>query len=177
MSNLVKNIIRFILFIFVQVFVLNQIPALHHLVNPYLYYLFILWLPFKTGRRTLMFLALFIGLALDFFTKTPGLHAAACVLIAYIRPFVINVLISHEGAEANYEEPTIKSMGFVPYFTYAAVLTFVHHAFLFLLEALQFGGMWYFLLKTLLSGAISLLLILITELIFVRRQRFRTNTA
>jgi len=177
MSSLVKNIIRFILFIVVQVFVLNQIPPLHHLINPYVYFLFILWLPFKMGRKTLMLIALATGITLDYFTKTPGLHAAPCVLIAYFRPFLINLLITQEGVEANYEEPSIKSMGFASYFMYVAVLTLLHHTFLFLLEALQFGGLWYFLGKTLLSVAISLFLILITELLFVRKQKFRTNTA
>ncbi len=177
MSSVVKNIIRFIFFILIQVFVLNKIPPLHHLANPYLYFLFILWLPFKTGRRNLMILALALGLCLDYFTKTPGLHAAPCVFIAYLRPFLINVLISQEGAEANYEEPSIRSMGFVPYFTYTAVLTLLHHTFLFLLEALQFAGFWYFVGKTLLSVVISLLIILIVELLFVRKQKFRTNTA
>lgn len=177
MNSLVKNIIRFILFILVQVFVLNQIPPLHHLINPYIYFLFILWLPFKIGRISLMILALALGLALDYFTKTPGLHAAPCVLIAYLRPFLINVLITQEGVEANYEEPSIKSLGFGAYFIYISVLTLIHHVFLFLLEALQFGGVWYFLGKTLLSVAISIFLILITELLFVRKQKFRTNTA
>lgn len=177
MSSLVKNIIRFILFILVQVFVLNQVPPLHHLINPYLYFLFILWLPFKTGRKTLMFLALVLGLTLDYFTKTPGLHAAPCVLIAYLRPFLINLLITQEGVEANYQEPSIKSLGFGAYFLYVAILTLLHHTFLFLLEALQFAGLWYFLGKTLLSVAISLFLVIITELLFVRKQKFRTNTA
>lgn len=177
MSKLVKNIIRFILFILVQVFVLHQIPPLHHLINPYIYFLFILWLPFKTGRRTLMLVALALGLALDYFIKTPGLHAASCVLIAYLRPFIINVLITHESTEDNYEEPSIKSMGFVSYFVYVTILTFIHHSFLFLLEALQFDGGWYFIIKTLLSVAISLFLILIVELLFARKQKFRTNTA
>jgi hypothetical protein len=177
MSSPVKNIIRFIFFILVQVFVLNQIPPLHHLINPYIYFLFILWLPFKTGRKTLLFFALALGLALDYFTKTPGLHAAPCILIAYLRPFVINLLITQEGAEANYKEPSIRSMRFAPYFVYVAILTFIHHALLFLLEALQFAGLWYFVVKTLLSLAISLFLILIIELLFVRKQKFRTNTA
>ena len=177
MNNLVKNIIRFIFFILVQVFVLNQVPPLHHLINPYLYFLFILWLPFKTGRKTLMILGLLTGLALDYFTKTPGLHAAPCVLIAYMRPFLINMLITQEGVEANYEEPSIKSLGFASYFIYVAVLTLMHHALLFLLEALQFAGLWYFLIKTLLSVAVSLFLVFITELLFVRKQKFRTNTA
>ncbi len=176
MSSLAKNIIRFCLFILVQVYVLNQVPPLHHLATPYIYFLFILWLPFKMGRRSVMVLAFALGFALDCFTKTYGLHAAACVLIAYFRPFLINVLISQEGAESNYNEPSIKSMGFTPYFTYVAILTLLHHSLLFFLEALQTGGYLYFILKTLLSSAVSLLLILLTELLFVRKQRFRTNT-
>ncbi|MEO8412283.1 MAG: rod shape-determining protein MreD [Ginsengibacter sp.] len=176
MNIILKNIIRFCLFILVQVFVLNQVPPLHHLVTPYIYFLFILWLPFKMGRRTVMMLAFAIGFCLDCFTKTYGLHAAPCVLIAYFRPFLINLLISQEGAESNYNEPSIKSMGFTPYFTYAAILTLMHHSLLFFLEALQTGGFIYFILKTFLSSAVSLLLILLTELLFVRKQRFKTNT-
>ena len=177
MSNIAKNIIRFILFVLVEVLVLHKIQPLHHLVIPSLYFMFILWLPFQTGRRTLMVLAFLLGLSIDAFLKTPGAHAAACVLIAYLRPFLVNLLISQEGAEMNYEEPSIKSMGFGPYFIYILILVVMHHAWLYLLEALQFGGLIYFLLKTLLSTAISIVLILIVEMIFVRRQKFRTNTA
>lgn len=176
MSNLVKNIIRFCLFILVQVFVLNQIPPLHQLVTPYIYFLFILWLPFKMGRRTQMLLGFALGFALDCFTKTYGLHAASCVLIAYLRPFLINLLISQEGTESNYNEPSIKSMGFTPYFTYLTILTFIHHTFLFFLQAMQTGGYFYFILKSVFSTAISLMLILLIELLFARKQRFRTNT-
>ncbi len=176
MNNPVKNVIRFIFFIIVQVFVLNSIRPLHHLANPYVYFLFILWLPFRSGRKALMVWALLIGLCLDFFIKTPGLHAAPCVLIAYLRPFIINLLMPNEG-DVNFDEPSIKSMGFAPYLTYVALLTLFHHAFLFFLEALQFADFIYFVVKTLLSSAISLLIILITELLFVRKQRFKTNTA
>ena len=94
-----------------------------------------------------------------------------------VRPFLINILIPQEGAETNYEEPSFRSMGFASYFIYAAVLTLVHHASLFLLEALQFAGFFYFIIKTLLSVAISLLILLIVEFLFERKQRFRTNTA
>ena len=176
MSNLVKNIIRFCIFILVQVFVLDQVPPLHQMVTPYVYYLFILWLPFKMGRRMQMLTAFALGFVLDSFNNTYGMHAASCVLIAYIRPFLINLLISQEGAESNYNEPSIQSMGFTPYLTYVTILTFIHHTALFFLQALQTGGYFYFLLKALISTAISLLLILLIELLFPRKQRFRTNT-
>ena len=176
MSNLIKNIIRFCIFILVQVYILDQIPPLHRLVAPSIYFLFILWLPFKMGRRMQMLVAFALGFTLDCFTNSFGLHAAPCVLIAYLRPFLINLLISQEGAESNYNEPSIQSMGFAPYFTYASILTFIHHIFFFFLQALQTGGYFYFILKTFSSTAISLLLILLIELIFVRKQKFRTNT-
>lgn len=177
MSNLIKNIIRFCLFILVQVFVLDQIPPLHQMVTPYIYFLFILWLPFKMGRRMQMLLAFALGFTLDCFTNSYGLHTAPCVLIAYLRPFLINLLISQEGAESNYNEPSIQSMGFTPYLTYVTILTLIHHTFLFFLQALQTGGYFYFILKSISSTAISLLLIMLIELLFVRKQKFRTNTA
>lgn len=176
MSTLVKNIVRFIILISVQVFVLDRI-RLHYMATPYIYYLFILWLPFRMGRTAQMTLAFILGFTLDSFRHNPGFHAAACVLLAYLRPFLINMLIPQEGADNNYEEPSAKSMGgFIPYLVYAGVLTLVHHGWLFLLEAWQFANFWYFLVKTLLSTAISLLLVVIVELIFSRKQQFRTNT-
>src|SRR3569623_43940 len=145
MSSLIKNIIRFCLFILVQVFVLDQIPPLHQLVTPYIYYLFILWLPFKMGRRTQMLLAFALGFVLDCFNNSYGLHAAPCVLIAYLRPFLINLLISQEGAESNYYEPSIQSMGFTPYLTYVTILTLIHHTFLYFLQALQTDGLFIYI--------------------------------
>ncbi len=88
MSLIVKNIIRFILFILVQVYVLSQIPPLHQFITPYLYFLFILWLPFNIPRFALLLVAFILGITLDYFLGTPGLHAAPCVLIAV---FVLNI--------------------------------------------------------------------------------------
>lgn len=176
MSLLVKNIIRFVLFILFQVFVLDKIH-LHQMATPYVYFLFIIWLPFRMNRAWLMITAFALGFTLDSFRHHPGFHAAACVLIAYIKPFIVNILIPQEGAEANYAEPSMRSMGgFMPYFILVTLLCLLHNMWLFLLEAWQFGNIWYFLIKTLLSTAISILLIMITELIFVRKQKFRTNT-
>ncbi len=148
------------------------------MATPYIYYLFILWLPFNMNRSLQLLLGFVVGFTLDAFQHQYGFHAAACVLIAYLRPFLITILMPQEGAETNYDEPSAKSMGgLLPYLIYTAILTFIHHAWLFLLEAWQMGDLWYFVVKTLLSTAISLLLIIITELLFARRQKFRTNTA
>ncbi len=177
MSQLVKNIFRFACFIMLQVFVLNQVPPLHQFITPYLYFLFLLWLPFSTSRIALLFISFAFGFTLDYFMGTPGLHAAPCVLIGYLRPFLINLLISQEGAELNYAEPSIKSLGLAPYSIYALILTFIHHFYLVLLEWLQFGNIVYFIGKVFTTSLVSLLLIFITEMLFFRKQKFRTNTA
>lgn len=176
MSTLVKNILRFILLILIQFFVLDRVH-LNYVVTPYIYILFIFWMPFKFSRSLQMIVAFLLGFALDSFRHNPGFHASACVLIAYLRPFLINILIPHEGADTNYEEPSLKSMGgFMPYLVYAGLLTLIHNSWLFFLEALQFGSFWEFIIKTVFSTLISLVLIIITELLFSRKQKFRTNT-
>jgi rod shape-determining protein MreD len=177
MSPLLKNIVRFALFILVQVFVLHQVKPLHQFVVPYLYFLYILWLPFNMKRGMLMAVSFLFGLTLDYFLKTPGLHAAPCVLIAYVRPFLVNQLISQEGAEQNYASPSVKSMGWAPYATLVVITTLLHHSYLVFLEWMEFDNFWFFAGKVLGTSAISLLLIFITELLFFRKEKFRTNTA
>lgn len=177
MSDLVKNIFRLAIFVLVQVFILNKIPHLHRFITPYLYYLFILWLPFSTPRLGLLMIGFLTGLSLDYFTLTPGLHAAACVLIAYIRPFVINLLISKEVNDITYHEPSPSGMGWPQYLVYAFVMTLLHHLYLVTLEWIQFGDILAFLIKIGATVAISMLLIITVELLFPRRLKYRTNTA
>lgn len=177
MNSLLKNIIRFVLFILFQVFILDQIPPLHQFIVPYIYFLFILWLPFRIHRFWLLIIAFVFGLSLDYFTGTYGLHAAPCVLIAYIRPFLLNLLIPKDTTEQSYIEPGSKSMGWAPFVLYAGILTFVHHFYLVLIEWLQFGNFMYFLGKVTGTTAVSLLLILIAELLFPRKGRYRANKA
>ena len=177
MSDLVKNIFRLTVFILLQVYVLNKIPHLHRFIIPSIYFLFILWLPFTLTRIGLLLVGFVTGLTLDYFTHTPGLHAAACVLIAYIRPFVIMALIPRDTTEINYREPSPKGMGWAPYTLYVFILTFLHHAWLTLLEWIDFGSFIDFIIKVAATTAISMLLILTAELLFPRKLKFRTNTA
>ena len=177
MSDLVKNIFRLAIFIVVQVYVLDKLPALHRFVIPILYFLFVLWLPFSLSRLSLLLIGFVTGLTLDYFTQTPGLHAAACVLIAYVRPFIITILIPKDTAEFNYREPSPRAMGWAPYSVYVLILTLLHHTYLTLLEWLQFGTFLDFIIKVLSTTGISLLLIFTVELLFPRKLKFRTNVA
>lgn len=176
MSDLLRNIVRFALFILVQVYLLNKLH-LHQYIIPYIYYLFILWLPFSVSRINLLIIGFITGLTLDYFSMQIGVHAAACTLIAYIRPFVVNILSQKETSGFNYREPSPKAMGWTPYMVYVLILTIFHHAYMTFLQWLQFGTFMGFLIKIVSTTGISMLLVLTVELLFPRRMKFRTNTA
>ena len=173
MNLIVKNIIRLIVIVLIQVFILNNIPPLHQFIVPYFYFVFLLWLPFKTSRTALLFAAFFLGVFVDMFYKTPGLHAAASLLIGFLRPFVIGLLLPKEVTEWGNEEPSRNTMGPLPYATYIILLTFLHHFYLVFLEWLQFGSFLYFLGKVILTTLVSLLLILVADLFMNRKSRSR----
>lgn len=176
MSDLVKHIIRFSIFILIQVYVLNRIPPIHRFIVPYIYFLYILWLPFRTTPVSLMLIAFVFGITLDSFTQTPGLHAAACVLIAFIRPYLITIILPQERKELYYTSPSVKSLGGIaPYGLYVFVLTFIHHLYLILLEWLTTGNWWYLLGKVFATTCVSLLLIIIAELLVYRKDDVRAN--
>jgi rod shape-determining protein MreD len=177
MSSLLKNIIRFALFILVQVYVLNKVPPVHQFVKPYIYFLFILWLPFNINRSGLMLLAFIFGLTFDYFNGTPGLHTAPCVLIAYLRGFLLKLLIPQETTQLSFAEPSVKSMGWGSYATYVIILTFVHIALLVFIEWMEFGDFLFFIGKVTATTALSLVLIFITEMLFPRKGKYRTNAA
>lgn len=170
MSNLLKNIIRFVLLILLQVFVLNRI-ILYQLVNPYIYLVFILLLPFNISRLSLILCGLALGLSLDMFMNTMGMHAAACVLIAYLRPFIINILAPPGGFEVTQRSPSFRTMGVAQFSVYTLILVAVHHTAYFMLEVFGFGGIFYLLLKILISVAVSMGLILLYEMLFYSKTR------
>jgi len=169
MNNILKNSIRFVLFLIIQIIILNEVPPIHQFITPYLYFTFLLWLPFGTNRLTMTIIGFFLGFSLDIFTNTPGLHAAATTLVGYLRPTVLNLLLSIETSEEVNKEPSVGSMGWGPFLIYVIALTFIHHFYLVLLEWLQFGSFTYFLGKVFATSIMSVLLILIVELIMNRR--------
>ena len=170
MNNFLKNSARFILFLLIQIVILNEIPPVHQFITPYLYFIFILWLPFGTQRLTTTFLGFILGYCLDMFTNTPGLHAAAATLIGYLRPTILNILLAQEASEEISKEPSIGTMGWGPFMIYIFALTFIHHFYLVLLEWLQFGNFSYFIGKVFFTSLVSILLILLVELLLNRRK-------
>jgi hypothetical protein len=131
--------------------------------------LFILLLPFGIPNVLLFLLAFLLGLTIDTFYDTPGLHAAACVLLALVRVLFISVTVQKDGFD-NEPEPTLSIMGFRWFLTYSFILTFIHHTFLFLLEAFSFSAFTFILQWVVTSSIFTVFLMLITGLLFFRKR-------
>jgi rod shape-determining protein MreD len=165
---LLINALRFVVLVFLQVFLLKNV-TLYNLTTPYLYVLFILLLPFETPNLLLFLLSFVMGLTIDMFYNTPGLHAAACTLLAFVRVIFIGVTVQKEGFD-NEPDPTLSNMGFRWFFTYSSVLVLFHHFALFNLEVFRFSEIQYTLIRFLLSSVFTLFLVLITSFLFYRRK-------
>lgn len=153
----IQNIIRFVLLVLVQVLVLNNIQFLGFL-NPYIYILFILSLPVKLPRWICLILAFILGLTIDTFSNTMGMHAFATVLAAFIRNNAINLFTTID--EGNNPTPSFYTFGVGAYVKYVVSVVLVHHVSLFLIEAFSFNHFWILLLKITLSTVVTILIIL-----------------
>ena len=161
------NIIRFFFLIAFQVLILNHIN-LSGYINPYFYIYFILLLPFDTAKWMLLITSFMLGLSIDIFTNTIGLNAAACVMMAFARPFVITAISS--GPESLLgDTPSLRNQGMKWFLYYAVILIVIHHSALFYLEIFRFEEFLATFVRVLLSSAFTLLLVLISEYLLYPR--------
>ncbi len=166
MSEIFGNILRGVFLILLQVMVLNN-PALGALFVPQIYILFLLALPFETPKWLLLPLAFGYGLAIDMFTNTPGLHAASCVWVAYMRPRILRLFAPREGYEFG-TRPHISDMGLRWYLYYAGTLVLLHHTCFFLLEIFRFTDFHLTLLRITCSGLLTLALLILAQYLTFR---------
>lgn len=164
LNEIIRHIIRFAVLVLIQVFVLNNIQ-LGGYINPYLYVLFILLLPFEIPDWLLLFIALIVGLTIDMFTNTQGMHAAATVFTAFLRPYMLSLISPRDGYEFG-TKPSIAQLGFTWFITYASILVFLHHLLLFYIEVFRFSEFFRTFFRVIASSAFTLVLIVITQYIF-----------
>lgn len=157
MLRVIQNIIWFIVLVLAQVLALNNIQFLGF-INPYIYILFILLLPVRLPRWILLLLAFGLGLIIDAFSNTMGMHAFATVLIAFFRSGVIKLFTSIE--EGNNPTPSFYTFGVGAYVKYVVIMVLLHHSALFILESFSFNHLWIVTFKILLSSLVTILLIL-----------------
>lgn len=165
-NEVVRNSIRFVLLVLLQVLIVQNIHlGAYVILFPYI--LFILLLPFETPKLLVMLIAFATGLIIDMFYDTAGIHAAVCTLVGYSRHYVLKVLAPREGYDAG-QTPTIQSMGAVWFITYAATIIFIHHLFFFYLEIFRFSEFFPTLLRVFLSTFGTLIFVYVIQFLFYK---------
>ena len=167
-GEFVTNLFRFVLLVFLQIFVLNNIQF-SGFVNPYLYVLFILLLPFEISGWLMLILAFMLGLVIDVASSTIGYHTMATVFMAYFRTHLLQFIAPRDGYEPGMT-PTLQSLGFSWFFKYAPILTLAHHLVLFWVESFRFGDLLPATLRALASSIFTVMLIFTYQFLAMSRK-------
>ena len=168
LNEILRNIFRFAVLVLTQVLIIKNIE-LGRFINPFIYVLFIIVLPFETPKWLLLVSAFVLGISIDAFYDTAGMHAAACVLMAYIRPAILKLFSPRDGYESG-TQPTIQYLGIPWFLSYSAILVVTHHLFLFFLEIFRFSEFFSTLLRVIASAIFTLLLVVVSQYLFNRKK-------
>lgn len=169
--DVIKHIGRFLIVVAIQVIILNQI-YFNGYITPYIYPLFILMLPFDVKGWVLLLSSFTLGLSIDMFSDSLGMHAAASLFMAFMRPFIIRFISIKSDFDPG-TEPRIESNGWGWIFIYTVLLIFLHHLSLFLIEEFRFDDVFRIILRTLGSTFFSVMIIMIAHLLMGRPSKSR----
>ena len=167
MSKTIYFALLFLFLVLLQVFVLNNIFFLGY-VNPYLYIIFLFLFPLKKDRFSFLFIAFLLGLSIDVFSDSGGIHASATLTIAYFRLFFVKVFFSKYEVDYPFFNLSLEPFG--KKFNYVTSLTLVHHFILFSFANLSFENFSQVLLNTLYSSIFTLVLYFLVIYIFSKKQ-------
>jgi hypothetical protein len=168
---LVRQLLRFGIYAGLQVLIVGQL-SLFGLGWCFLYLGFVLFLPLRTPIALQLLLGFGMGLAMDISYDTGGLHAAAAVLLAYLRPWVLRLLTPRDGYDAQ-DTVNVHQMGWQWFMVYLLLLVGLHHAAYFFLELGSFQHPLITLGRVGMSILFTSTALLIIQLLFypVRRNR------
>ncbi|MBS1535669.1 MAG: rod shape-determining protein MreD [Bacteroidetes bacterium] len=161
-SAVLYNIARFILLLAAQILIFNNMDFLGY-INPYPYILFIILYPVNGNKIGLLLSSFMLGLILDMFCNSGGVHAAASIILAYYRPYIFKFSF---GLSYEYQTVKLNDTLTPERFSFLLIAVVLHHFVLFLLEVFRLNFIFEIILKTTVSTIFTLLMcILIIYLI------------
>ncbi|WP_420575029.1 rod shape-determining protein MreD [Kordia sp.] len=159
------NSVRFVIAVLAQVLICNHIDFLGY-INPLVYIYFIFLFPFNANRSAFLVIAFLLGLTVDMFSDSGGAHAAACLIIAYIRPFVLRFAF---GISYEHQSVKLENTAFGQRMMYISILTIIHHFFFFLLEIFNISDILIILRNTLFFSIFTILIVTLSITLFSRK--------
>ncbi len=169
MSNVVfSNLLRFFGLLIVQVLIFKKIViggSSFNYVSIIIYPLFIMLLPLRTPHSVLVLLGFVLGILVDAFYDSYGVHASASIFVGFIRPYVLK-FIEPKGGYTQNSSPTKRRLGPSWFLIYSSIILFAHLFFYFSVEAFTFYYIGEIILKTVSSFIISIIIITLYQYIF-----------
>lgn len=156
--DILRRIGLIVLFVLVQALVLNRIH-LFACATPLLFVYFIILYPSTMPRWAGLILAFILGLSIDAANNTPGLAAFSLTLTAFVQSYLLPLYLDKEDTMSTFY-PSIASMGWMKYLSYAFVLTFLFTFTYFTLEAFNFYHWLHWLMSVAGSWLLTFLLII-----------------
>ncbi len=167
-SAVLYNILRFVLLLAAQITIFNNINFLGY-INPYPYILFIILYPVNGNRYGLLAASFFLGLLMDMFLNSGGVHAASCLVLAYFRPTLFKFSF---GLSYEYQTVRINDVLTPERFSFILLSVVIHHLVLFVLEIFTIEFFWSIIIRTIISTVFTIIIsILIIYLIKPSRTR------
>lgn len=166
-SKLFSNIGRFVILVFLQVLILNNINFAGY-INPYLYVLFLLLYPFTGNQSLFLFISFLLGISIDIFEDSGGINAAACLVAAFVRP---NLLRFSFGISYDHQNIRLSATPFGAKLSYVFLMVLIHHFVLFSLEMFSVNHILLILKKTIFSSIFTAILILLSLTLFSKKYR------
>ena len=152
-----KQIGRYVLVMLLQVLLFNQLQFFG-VCHPYIYVMCLLMMPITLPHSVEMVIGAVIGLIMDVFCNSLGIHMAGCILLMFVRPYVLGTIISEK--ERLTEQINQQTIGLIALVKYAAILIPIHHLTVFALSAWSWHHIGFILLETVVSSIISFLVII-----------------
>jgi len=161
------NIIRFIGLILLQGLLLNQLNFLGYL-NPMVYIVWVMMFPFKKNKTPILILSFLLGLCIDFFSDSGGIHAAATLFIAYFRVPLLKILL--RKTDFDYLLFNLKSLSLNKLFGFILWMTLIHHFVFFSLSYFRFEAYLSVLSNTFFTGLFTIFLSTLGMIIFTNKK-------
>jgi hypothetical protein len=168
-TDIVKNILRFLFLIVLQVVIVQNIHlSTYVILLPYV--LAIILLPFETPRLLLLTSSFLLGVVIDYFFDSSGLHASACTLLGFSRYYILKFISPREGYDAGVQ-PNVDDMGLPWFIRYAGTLVLIHHFYFFFLEVFRFSEFFQTFLRAILSSIGTFGFIYMLQFMFYYKRR------
>ena len=148
---------RYVIVMLLQVLLFDQLQ-LWGVCHPYIYILCLLMMPITLPHSVDMVIGAIIGLIMDVFCNSLGVHTASCILIMFIRPYLIGAIVNDK--DRLNEQISLRSIGMEAMIKYVVILVVIHHLVVFSLAAWSWHHIGFILLETLVSSIVTISIII-----------------